>query len=218
MKLSKSLALLSLLCVGCHTDPFSDRRHPYSDPTVHDDVYVNVPESDRDEIAKIRTEWNELKDRVDIAERNVEQERQRLGVAKAELDAAEAGARAARKGLDVAYESEESIRQREIESAQRNLEAARAQWLSAKSKIAFHDANIDQLKAEVDLTKTRMDLAESRMELAKAKAVHKLDRPEARDIAVSEFEASVKEHEAIVAMAEVDAEAWQKKVKIRQAA
>src|SRR5688500_6852622 len=150
MKTISTLALLSVLgFAACHSDPITGHRYRYSDRPVDDDVLGNVRESERNDNAKARTDWNEHQDRVAIAQRNVEQEKARLKVAKAELDAAEASLRAARKGVDVAYESDESVREREIDDADDRLEEARRQWLSRKSKFAYHEAHIDQLESDV---------------------------------------------------------------------
>ena len=218
MKTILGLALLASLAASCQTSPFNNHRYGYSTPTVDDKALVYVPESDRGGIAKARTEVNEMKDRVSIAERNVTQEKQRLGVAKDELKVADASVEASEKALDVAQNSDESVRSRDVSAAKQQLESAQARWRSAESKIAFLEAHIDQLKSDVELANMRVELGDARVELAKAKAVVKLDRPEARNISVSEFEASVEEKEAHVAMAEVDANAWEKKVKLRQEA
>lgn len=216
MKTIIGLAALALFTVGCKSNPFDNDRYNYSSPEVDDDVLVYVPESERDEITKARSECDEMKDRVTIAENQVEQEKRRLDVAEEELDVAEAEVDAAKKALSVARNSSESIREREIDNADDKLENARARWRSAQSQIAFHQARIDQLQSEVELAEMRVELAEARVQLAKARAVRELDRPEADKITVSDFEACVEEKEAMVAMAEVDAEAWEKKVKMRQ--
>ena len=216
MQKISGFALLAVLTAGCQSTPFNAHQSRFTNPTVSDDVLVNVPQSDRDGITKCRTEWNEMKDRVTIAENNVGQEKQRLNVAEAELDVSEDAVSAAKKGLSVARNSSESTREHEVDNAQEQLEGSQARWRSAKSKIAFTEAHIDQLDSEVDLAKLRVDLAGAKVELAKAQAVSKLDRPHSRDISVSEFQACVEEEASEVAMGEVDAAAWEKKVKLRQ--
>lgn len=62
----------------------------------------------------------------------------------------------------------------------------------------------------------RVKRSEAEVELAKAKAILALDRPESRDISVGEFQACVDEKNSEVALAEVDAAAWEKKVKVRK--
>ncbi|MFN0243187.1 MAG: hypothetical protein ACKVWV_09880 [Planctomycetota bacterium] len=215
MKTIASLLLIASCTVACNSSSFHG-RHRASNLTVNDDILVYVPESERDDIAKARTDLNAMEDRVAIAESNVEQEKKRRDLSQGELRAAEVEVDNAEKALEVARTSAESSREREVQEANRMIEDARARRRAAQSKIWFHDTRIEQLEAAVELTEAQVELAEAKVELAKAEAVHELDRPESRDISVSEFRACVEEREAEVALAEVDAEAWEKKVKLRQ--
>ncbi|HEX6882985.1 MAG TPA: hypothetical protein VF530_06365 [Planctomycetota bacterium] len=215
MRTIRWLVLIPALAIGCKSNPFSDRDGSAA-LVVDDDFLVDVPESDRADIAVARTERSEMRDLVAIAERNVEQGRRQLDVAEEELAAAEAAVRTAEKSLAVAGEDDESVRASEIGDANRRLEGARARKHWARSKVAYQGTHISRLESQTDLARLRLEWSEARVELAKARAVHELDRPEARALSVGEFEARVAEKQVEVAMAEIDAQAWEKKAQVRQ--
>ena len=219
MKLIATLPLLALL-VGCQSTTHDHvyNQHFGSDPQVSDDVYVYVPESDRSDVDEARADSLKMKDTVAQAEHEVSVEAKRLDVAKSELGNAEDGVETAQKALELARESSQSDRKDSVDDAEGRLDQARHRWHAAQANVAWHEAHLDQLKADVTLAKLRVDLAEARIELAKAKAVSKLDRPEIYDVPVRDFEASVEDHETRIKMAEVDADAWKKKVELRQKA
>ena len=219
MKLLATLPLLALL-FGCesttHNQAYDDDFG--KDPRVSDDVFVYVPESERDEVDEARAEALEMKDTVDQAQHEVGLEAQRLDIAKSERNNAEDAVETARRELKVARDSAKDDRNDIVEDAEARVDGARRRWHAAQAKVALHEARLDQLKADVALAKLKVDLAEARIELAKAKAVSELDRPELYDLPVRDFEASVKEHETRLKMAEVDVDAWKKKAELRQKA
>jgi hypothetical protein len=205
---------LALGLLGCQSNPFGEERH--NAVVVDDELVCDVPEADREDILRARAERNaernEMNDRVVIAERDVEQGRRQLQVAKEELEAAEAAVRKAEKSLAVAREENERVRASEMESASRRLESARARLRCAHLKVAHHATHSARLEAQVGLAKTRLERAAAQLELSKARALHELGRPETSEVAMSEFEAPVARTQVQVTMAEIDAEAWEKKV------
>ena len=216
MKNIQWVALLPVLALGCKSMSFGDHPDGSVAVVVDDDILVNVPEADREEIARARSERSEMKDRVAIAERDVEQGKRQLDVAEEELEAAEAAVRTAEKSLVVARDGDERVRTSEMESASSRLATARTNLYYARSKVAHDRTHISRLKSHTDLANMRLEWSEACVELAKAKAVHELDRPEASEISVMEFEARVADREVQVAMAEIDTEAWERKVQVRQ--
>jgi len=219
MKLIATLPVLALL-FGCESTGHDHVYHQHfgSDPRVSDDVYVYVPESDRSDVDEARADSLKMKDTVAQAEHEVSVEAKRLDLAKSELNNAQDGVETAQKELELARESSHDDRKDGVDDAEGRLDQARHRWHAAQANVAWHEAHLDQLKADVTLAKLRVDLAEARIELAKAKAVSKLDRPEIYDVPVRDFEASVEDHETRIKMAEVDADAWKKKVELRQKA
>ena len=218
MRTLSALSLAALLSVACQSNRYSDSVYATSTPTVADDVYVLVPEANRSAIAQSRAERMRMQDGVDIAERDLMMERQRLDGAKVAADQAGEGMTAARRALEVAEDSAQARRDEEIERANEQINRARARWQLARSQVAFHESRIAQLESDVTLAELRVDLADAKIELDKARAVSKLDRPEAKKIALRDFEASVAEHELRIAVAEVDAKAWEQKMELRQEA
>lgn len=216
MKTIAGLAFLTLLAVGCNSTPFHGHNDRYSHLTVDDDALVYVPESGRAEIDQARTGCDQMRDQVSIAQRNLEQGKRQLDLAEEELDVSELHVNSAMKGLEVARSSNGNVRDAQIAAANATIDGARAQWHSAVSDVAYHAVRIEQLDALVQLARLRVKRSEAEVELAKAKAVVALDRPETRDISVGEFQACLDERNAEVALAEVDADAWEKKVEVRR--
>jgi len=210
------MTMAPLLALGCRSTPFGHNPDGSVAVVVNDDMLVSVPEADRESITRARTERGEMKDRVVMAERDAEQGRRQLDVTKEELEAAEAAVQTAEKSLEVARDGGEGVRKSEMESASLRLEDARAQLYCARSKFAHGRTQLSRLESETDLADLRMQWSEARVELAKARAVHELDRPEAREISMMAFEARVADRQVQVAMAEIDAQAWEKKVQVRQ--
>lgn len=217
----RNLTLLSfaaLLSVACQSNRYSDSTYPTSTPTVSDDVYVLVPEKNRSAIAENRAERIRMQDSVAIAERDLMMERQRLDGAKLEAKQAGESMTAARRAMEVADESGQLRREDEMDRAADQIDRARARWHQARAQVAFHESRIAQLEAEVKLAELRVELADAKVELDKARAVAELDRPESKSIAIRDFEANVAEHETRIAMAEVDAKAWEEKMELRKEA
>ncbi|HEX5009704.1 MAG TPA: hypothetical protein VFY71_04830 [Planctomycetota bacterium] len=221
MKLITTLPLLALpLLFACETTTHDHVYHDHfgTDPKVSDDVYVYVPQSDRDDVNDARTESMKMQDSVAQAQHEVDVEAQQLDVARSELNNAEDGVDTARREYELSRETAQKDHDDRVDEAQKRLDAARQRWHAAAANVAWHEAHLDQLKADVTLAKLRVDLANAKVELAKAKAVSKLDRPEIYGLPLNDFEASVQDHETRIKMAEVDADAWKKKVELRQKA
>ncbi len=219
MKTILSLSLLAaLVSSGCQSSSFLGSSLRSSTPTVDEDILVYVPEANRSDITDARTERIKLQDSVNVAQRDIEIERQRISTAQDQLGIAEDGLEAAKRAHKVARESREGERSDNLDRTENEVENARNRWLSAKEKVHYHEARIAQLESSHELAELRVDLADARVELAKARAVSELDRPEARDVSVREFEMYVEEYETRLAMAEVDADAWDKKIELRQTA
>ncbi len=218
MKMIASLLLLALLTAGCQSGTSYNNHYRGSTPHVEDDVFVYVPESDRGDIATARAESSRMMDSVAVAKRDLDQEVQRLSLAEDQLETTGDEVDTARESLALARDSNEARREKEVENATRQLESARSRWRYGESAVAYNELRVDQLESGVALAKLRVTLADARIEFAKAHAVSKLDRPEAQDVSLPDFQACIDEHEARIAMAEVDADAWKKKLELRQKA
>lgn len=210
----KSFCLLPALAllVGCQAfgnDPY----HNGDAPRINDDLLVHVPADDRDDIEEARRESLKLKDAVAKAEHDVDVEQERLSIARDESDVAEDEVDNARRRLDLARRGD---REGDVKDADERLADARKRYRASRAKVEWHKVKIDQLQADVTTARLRVELAEAKLELAKARAVHDLDRPETRDVAVHDFEACVEDHETRVKMAEVDADAWKKKLDLSE--
>lgn len=210
------ITMAPLLALGCRSTRFGNDPDGSVAVVVNDDMLVSVPEADRENITRARTERSEMKDRVAMAERDAEQGRRQLDVTEEELEAAEDAVTTAEKGLEVARDGNENARASEMESANRKLETARTRLYLARSRVAHGKTQLSRLESETDLANLRLQWSEACVELAKAKAVHELDRPEAREISVRAFEARVADRKIQVALAEIDTQAWEQKVQVRQ--
>ncbi|MBI1381592.1 MAG: hypothetical protein GC161_10960 [Planctomycetaceae bacterium] len=218
MRTLAALSLLALVTAGCQSHRYTENIYPSGTPTVADELFVLVPEGSRKSIIEARTERLRMQDAVAVAERDLKLERQRLEVAKVEAEQTATGMTAARRSLEVAEKSAEGRREADMDEAAAQIDRARARWHEARMNVAFHESRIAQLEDELELAKLRVDLADARVELDKAKAVAKLDRPEAENIAIGDFEANVEEHETRIAIAEIDAKAWEEKMELRREA
>ena len=219
MKLLATLPLVAVL-FGCEA---TNHDHAYNDnfgadPRVSDDVYVYVPESQRDDVDEARAESLKMKDAVDQAQHEVGLEAQRLDIAKSERNNAEDAVETSRRELELARKSATEEHNDVVDDAEGRLDKARRRWHAAQANVSLHEVRLDQLKADVALAKLKVELANARVELAKAKAVSELDRPELYDLPVHDFEAAVQDHETRIKMAEVDVDAWKKKAELRQKA
>lgn len=218
IKILAVIPLVALMTVACQTSRYAEQAYSTSAPTVDKDLFVLVPEANRGDLAETRAELSRVQDGVGLAERDLMVERQRLTGAKQTAEQAGEGMSSARRALVVAKNSGELRRADEIATATAQIDRARARWHEARSQVALHTSRIAQLESDVILAKLRVDLATAKVEFDKARAVTQLDRPEADTIALRDFEASVAECETQIAMAEVDAEAWERKMQLRQKA
>ena len=212
----KTLLLLPALALlfGCQAfDHGHDHYRDGADLRVDDGLLVHVPENKRDDIDEARRDSLKMQDAVTKAEHDVTVEKESLSIARDEADVAEDQVDNARRKLDLARRGDTKD---DVKDAEDDLEGARKRYRAALAKVEWHKVKVDQLQADVTTARLRVDLANAKVELAKARAVHDLDRPESRDVAVNDFEASVADHETRVKMAEVDADAWKKKLDLRE--
>jgi hypothetical protein len=153
-----------------------------------------------------------------LAERDLMVERQRLTGAKQTAEQAGEGLTSAPSTLVVAKYSGELRRADEIATATAQIDRARARWHEARPQVALNEARISRLEPAVTLARLRVDLATAKVALDYARAVTQFDRPDAATIALRDFEARVAECEPQIAMAKVDALAWERKKPLRQKA
>ena len=215
MKILTPLILIAVGSMACQTSPYYARNQKL---TVSDATLVHVPVDNRSDIEKARSECAKEKDLVLVAQRNIDEAQERLSLAKHEVSIAQEEVQAAEKRMDVAEGSSQESRDQQMKDAQSNMEAVRAHLRFAESQVVFQESQIDQLKARKNLAEMRVDLADARAELAKAKAVNELKRTDIKPYDLMAFDCNVSDKEVAVAMAEVDAEAWEKKIKLRQEA
>jgi chromosome segregation ATPase len=218
MKTIAPVLMLALLAACQTTDRHDHLAYDYVglDPRVDDDVYVHVPEADRKDVDEARTESLRSKDEVAQAQHEVDLETKQLRVAKDELDNAKDSVDIAQREFLLANDTTHDDHDDYVKASQERLDQARQRLQAARAKVALHEVRLEQQKADVTLAKLQVELAESRIELAKAKAVYELDRPGCRDLPLRDFEAAVADRETRLKMAEVDAEAWNKKIELRQ--
>ncbi|MDZ4771772.1 MAG: hypothetical protein SGI72_01420 [Planctomycetota bacterium] len=208
MKLLLPLALL-VVTAGCQSSSHRSTRL-----SVDDDALVNVPVSDRDDITRARTECTEVKDRMNVAERDVQNAKDRVSLAKQSAAIAHDELDAADDRVKLANSMNQDARGPAMKTADENREAVRAHGRWADAQVAYHEHVVDSMKARVELESLREELANAKVELAKAKAVNSLDRSDMDEYDVGAFESVVATKQMNVEMAEVDAEAWQKKIKL----
>jgi hypothetical protein len=209
MKLLLPLILIAVGSAACQST-----MHRTARLSVDDDALVNVPVSQREEVAKARTECNEVQDRVTIAEHDVEMAKERLALAKQTAHISEEEVEAADDRVKLAHDMSDSGRANAIKTAEENREAIRAHCRWADSQVVYHERRVDGLKARVDIEKLRVELANAKVELAKAKAVNALERTDVDAYDVGAFEAVVANRQMNVELAKIDAEAWDKKMKL----
>ena len=210
MKLFLSLAVICLSAAACHS-PSQDNNNRLS---VDDDALVRVPVSDREDINKARTEAMAVEDRVAVAEHDVENAKERLDIARHAASIAKEEAEVAHERCKLAAKENGDLRDDEKKKCAERCQGAGAHARWADAQIVYHEHVVDDMKARVDLEKARADLAKAQVELAKAKAVNDADKDDVDPYDIAAFEANVAAHKLDVEMAEVDRDAWTKKMKL----
>lgn len=208
MKLLLPLALL-VIAAGCQSTSRMTNRL-----SVDDDALVNVPVSDRDDITRARTECTEIEDRISVAERDVQNAKDRVSLAEQSAAIAHDEVDAADDRVKLAHSMNQDARGPAMKTADENREAVRAHARWADAQVAYHEHVVESMKARVEIESMRKELADAKVELAKAKAVNALDRSDMDEYDVGAFESVVATKKMNVEMAEIDAEAWEKKIKL----
>lgn len=206
------LALLAIGSAACQTGTHYGSNGMRL--SVDDAALVRVPVSDRDDIAKARTECAEANDRVEIAKREVQNAKAQVSLAEKEVSIAKAECEAAEKRVDLAHDTNNDSRSAALKDAEQNRSAVRAHHRWALSQVAYEEHRVDEKKAKLATEELRAELCESKLELAKAKAVNAVDQSDIAEYDTAAFEACVADKKMQVAMAEVDADAWDKKLKL----
>jgi chromosome segregation ATPase len=212
MKLLPPLLLLALGSAACQSNSAHDRSGTRM--SVDDKALVQVPVSQRDAITKARTESEETRDRIAVAKRDVQNAKDHVTVAEKEVAIAKDEVDAADKRVEVARETNQDTRATAVKDAEQNREAVRAHRRWADAQVCYQERRVDEMDARLAVENLRAELADAKVELAKAKAVNALDRSDLDEYDVGAFEARVADRKMKVAMAEVDADAWDKKIKL----
>lgn len=202
------LVLICLGSVACQST-YSNKRM-----SVDDDALVRVPVAERESINKAREEHLQAQDRIAVAEQAVEAAQADLDIAKRTAGVSHDEMSVAQERCDIARKLDPETRQDAIRTADRDLDAvcAHARW--ADAQVDCQERVIEEKQAQVDLEKRRVDLAEAKVELAKAKAVNTSDSTDRHEYDVSAFESVVTARQLDVDLAEIDRDAWQKKLRL----
>jgi hypothetical protein len=210
MKTYLSLALITLGLAACQTSFSSQTR-----TSVDDDVLVQVPVADRGDINKARAESQDAVDRIGIAEHEVDLAKEKLRQAEHTASMANQEVAEARKR---SKNSENSASDADKQLATDNCDAACAHARWAEAQVVYHEHAVEDMKARVGLETLRKKLADAKVELAKAEAVNAADHEPVEPFDVAAFESAVAARQLDVAMAEVDRDAWVKKMQLCRAA
>lgn len=208
MKLLLPLILIAVGSAACQST-----THRTARLSVDDDALVNVPVGQREDVSKARTERTEGQDRVGIAERDLQNAQERVSLAKQTASMAEDECDAASDRVKMAHDANQDTRAAAIQSAEENRESVRAHSRWADTQVVYQQRRVEAQEDQVGLEKMRLELANAKVELAKARAVNGLDRPDVEAYDIGAFEAVVANRKLNVELAEIDAEAWQKKIK-----
>ena len=167
--------------------------------TVDNAMVARVSEDARQDISELRAERARMQDQVMLAEEVVQREENMLDIAQAELELAESELEAARDRAGSG-----------APNAVENVDVAHVHRSWSEELIDYHEARIEWARAQLELAEANYSLSEARLELTKARAVHELEGVQKPDIMV--FQLGVEQAKTDVAMAEIDTEAWKRKV------
>jgi hypothetical protein len=204
---------LMLASVACQASSYSGGG---THPAIEDKTLINVPAGQREDINKARTGRSEALDSVALAKQEVARAEERVTIAKSDVRIADSEIDAAAARLELARKSTASNRDDQIKEATAKLDGVRAHQQWARTQVQLEECRVGALEAQVKLAKQRVALADAKIELAKARAVKDLARPDDDSIDVREFERCVADEDVALKMSEIDAEAWSKKVELRQ--
>lgn len=185
-------------------------------PVISDKTLMVVPADERDDINKARTGHTQALDAVVLAEQEVKRAEQRLAIAKDEVGIADKEMEAAHDRVELARSGVADDRDDRIEEANEGWNGACARKHWARTQVLVEEGRVEQAKCKVALAKRRVALENAKIELAKAKAVKDVDRDDLEPIDIAAFERSVADEEINLKMAEIDVEACEKKMELRQ--
>lgn len=185
-------------------------------PVVSDKTLMVVPANERDGINKARTSHSEAVDGVALAEQEVKRAEQRLEIAKDEVKIADSELEAAQDRVDLARTGIADDRDDRIEDAREGWDSACARKHWARTQVLVEEGRVEQAEARVAVAKRRVALEQAKIELAKAKAVKDVYRDDVAPIDVAAFERSVADEEINLKIAEIDVEACEKKMELRE--
>jgi hypothetical protein len=155
-----------------------------------------------------------VEDRVAVAKHDLDNAKEQLTIAKHTASAAKEEAEAAHERCLLAEKANAASRDEEKKKCAAHCEGASAHARWADSEVVFHEHVVDDMKGRVELEQARAELAQAQVELAKAKAVNDADKNDVDPYDLAAFEAAVAARKLDVEMAEVDRDAWTKKMKL----
>lgn len=198
MKSKLLLIGLSLGCAACSSMPWNSNT-----PEVDRELVAAVPPAQSHGIDDARGARDKASDACDVAKRNVTIAEDQLTLAKQELNTAEAETKTAQASVEIAEKGSTE----ELERAKATLRDTNLVVTSAENRIKWREMDLTRAKARQKLAERKLVLADTRVELARAEAVKQLDRPEAKNVDVPEYQRAVREQEKTVALAEIDVDA-----------
>lgn len=201
------VAALLLLALGasCQTLTRSQVRE------VDDGLWAYVGENDKQEVAAARDARDRAEDELAVSERRIEEARDQLTLAKREFDVADARFDEARAALKV---GEKAGEEEDLSAEHAGVERASAWRDAARAAIDWRALDVDAARAQRVLAARNLELANARIELAKARAVDRLDHPDAEGVGLAQFELQVRERSTQRQIAEIMAEAADREVAI----
>ncbi|TAJ07496.1 MAG: hypothetical protein EPO68_16370 [Planctomycetota bacterium] len=195
---------LALASASCSNMPWQRQRD------VDRDLVAHVADSDRSGIEEARAARNQAADAWDAAKRNTEIAKDQLSLARKEADVAEAE-------LDMSLAAVKMAEKGTTEELAKAKEAQHEHELIEKcveERIEWRELDVERSKARAELSERRLELTEAQVELARAQAVRALDRPEAKQVDVGDYEYAVRKHEKAVAMAELEVDAVEREARL----
>lgn len=202
--MKRQLFLVSTLLVLAACKSFNN------EPQVDDAMLQHVPAEADEEIRTAQLEATKALERQSAAKRAVETAKSELAVAKQQLEVAEASV----KQAELAFKTAETGTQEEVERARTQLADARSLPTAAKSRIQLRERLVDHAQLREALATRRAELAGAQVELEKARAVHALDRPQAKKIDLADYERTVRKAQEEVDVARVKLESSAKEVAV----
>ncbi len=204
------IVLLAASCQSGSYKAYGER------PTIADKTLMSVPSSAREDIDKARLERTQALDEVTLAKREVERAKERSSIAAKDVGIAKDEVDAGQERLELARSGSGADRNDRIQNAMKHLEGVRAHLAWTQAQVQFEEGRVEMANSKVAVAEQRVNLADARIELAKAEAVHSLEREDYSDVDVADFERCVAEQETELKMDQVDADASQKKMELRQ--